>query len=569
MQEGAGIAAVVKHFVLNQQETNRRTVDSHVDEQTLWELYYPPFQAAVGAGVAAVMCSYNFANGKQACENAQTLTVDLKERMGFKGWVMSDWWAFGSGNGAAAGADQDMPGTDGYFTAAALSNLPGGRLEDMAARVLSGLAHGGSFRPAALPGCRAGCDCEDLLYNVNATSAEHVALARSLAAESAILLKNTFVEASGREVLPLRAGQTVAVLGSACAARGVQFPEAADWTAADYYVVGGSGRVLSQKVVSVLEGLSGRGLLLQASTSESIPNAAKVLQAAEVAIICGGATTSESFDRRNLRLDQEEFIVTALSLAGNLGVPAVVVALAPGAITTPWKDNATAALLLFLSGQETGNAAADVLLGTVGPSGRLPVTLPLQEEDAVPPCDGTSLCIYEEQLKGGWHIYDGKSVAFPFGHGLSYTKFDYAVINDRPRLRDGNPLATLTIRVRNVGTTFGVEVPQMYVRFPASESKVDRRMQLRGFQKSPKLAPGEGHDFRFALAPRDLSVWDTEHHNWKVVAGRFQVFLGASSRDLRLCGKFEDGAGQSMRPCCTDSRSSLAGYAARCRSWPV
>eukprot|EP00928_Gymnodinium_smaydae_P037442 TRINITY_DN25992_c0_g1_i1.p1 TRINITY_DN25992_c0_g1~~TRINITY_DN25992_c0_g1_i1.p1 ORF type:complete len:838 (-),score=104.78 TRINITY_DN25992_c0_g1_i1:517-3030(-) len=547
-QEGVGIAAVVKHFVLNQQETNRMAVDSQVDERTRWEQYYPPFEAAVQAGVAAVMCSYNLVNGEHACENSETITTDLKGRMGFSGWVMSDWWAMATDKGARAGTDQDMPGSDGFFSNSTLSALPPSRLDDMATRILTGMSSSGAWTSVSKEGdsCRAGCNCGPLLYGVNATSSEHSTLACTLAAGSAVLLKNSprqhLSRTNGMSTLPLRAGERVAVLGGACA----QQPDAKamvdDFMAGDYYVVGGSGRVLSERSVSILQGLRNRGLRLTESTSDSMNAAVKAMQDADVAIICGGATSSEGVDRTSLRLDNEAFLMKALQHANDMRIPAVVVALAPGAIVAPWRHSASAALAMFLSGQETGNAAADVLMGDITPSGKLPVTFPAKEEDALWPCPTTLLpwentaCPYKERLKGGWHIYDGKPVAYPFGHGLSYTQFEYSA--EHNWIPSGSEARQLRVRVKNTGSVPGAEVVQLYLRFPHEEAD-EPDMVLRGFEKTPVLRPGDSHEVVFILKARDLSVWDTSTHSWRQPVGRFVTMVGASSRDMRLCGAFQ------------------------------
>lgn len=558
VQEGAGVAAVVKHFVLNQQETARMSVDSQADERTRWEMYYPPFEAAVSAGVAAVMCSYNLVNGEHACENSETITQDLKGRMGFSGWVMSDWWALSTKQGASAGADQDMPGNDGFFSNSSLSVLPPARLNDMATRVLTGMAMSGAWKGAETNQCRVGCNCGPMLYGVNATSTVHTTLARTLAANSAVLLKNSprsVSQAGGLRALPLQPGEHVAVLGNACMQKPDPEAMVGDFIRGDYYVVGGSGRVLSPHTVSVLEGLQSRGLHISASTAENLEAAATAMRGADIAVICGGAASAESIDRTSLRLDNEAFLTQAIHLANTMGVPAVVLALVPGAIVAPWRHAAHGVLAMFLSGQETGNAAADVLMGIVTPSGKLPVTFPEKEQDALWPCPASSWpwsaakCSYTERLRGGWHVYDGKPVAFPFGFGLSYTDFEYGISQDWSAPVRGSDVRHLIIRVRNAGSVAGAEVVQLYLRFPNEEAD-EPDMLLRGFQKTPVLLPGEGHEITLSLTRRDLSVWDAKLHAWRQPIGHFSTFVGASSRDLRLCGGFTVGGQVEVMHAC-------------------
>jgi len=279
-----------------------------------------------------------------------------------------------------------------------------------------------------------------------------------------------------------------------------------------------------------------------------------MLRGADVAVLCGGATSSEGVDRSSLRLDNEAFLIQALHLTSTMGVPAVVIGLVPGAIVAPWRHSAAAVLVMFLSGQETGNAAADVLMGDVTPSGKLPVTFPEKEGDALWPCPesiwpwATTPCPYTERLRGGWHVYDGKPVAYPFGHGLSYTEFEYSVVQDWSAAAEGNNVRQLTILVMNTGSRAGAEVAQLYVRFPPEEVH-EPDMLLRGFRKTPLLRPGQLHHVTFSLSQRDLSVWDTELHAWRQPGGRFMTLVGASSRDLRLCGAFHKGEVEPMRAC--------------------
>jgi len=318
-----------------------------------------------------------------------------------------------------------------------------------------------------------------------------------------------------------------------------------DWTRANYYVIGGSGRVIPSKTSSVLDGLRGRGLNLRESTSESLSEAERAMQGADVVIICGGTTATEASDRVGLLLNEHQFIQEVLQSATALQVPAAVVTLVPGAIVAPWRELAGAVLTLFLGGQESGHAIGDVLVGAENPAGKLPVTFPADEADALLPCQGP-VCEYKERLRGGWHVYDDKPVAFPFGHGLSYTAFEYMPSEDWQLQADGS--RTLSIRVRNVGAVAGSEVAQLYLGFPRTEDKPE--LLLRGFHKTPALAPGEEHEVQFTLSPRQISSWDPRQRNWRQVSGIFVTKVGSSSRDMRLCGGFQDDVAMPpMGPC--------------------
>lgn len=556
-QEGAGVATVVKHFVLNQQETRRTSVDAHVDEQTLWEQYFPPFAAAVDAGVAAVMCSYNFVNGYQACSNQDTLVGDLKGRMGFQGWVMSDWWAIQSSDAAAHGTDMEMPGSFALFQDMVLDALPPDRLDDMVTRVLYGMASVQGVWSEDPPVCRVGCTCGALMGGEIAASHNHSVLARELATSGAVLLKNEPAAEGHPAPLPLKPKSVVALVGSACAAMPDVDALLKDWTLGDYYTIGGSGRVICRDPVPILSALQTSGLALQPSESDSVDDAAMAMQGADIVVICAGATSKEGTDRDTLKLDQDEFVNGVLDAAPS-GIPTVLVALTAGAITAPW-DRLSAAVAFFLSGQETGHAVADILTGAVTPSGKLPVTFPLSAEDALWPCQHDP-CEYTEGLRGGWHVYDGKPVAFPFGHGLSYSSFNISAGGNWSVAHGG--VHFFTVRVENTGKVSGAEVAQLYIGYPnTTPGQAQPPLRLRRFQKTKVLAPGDLVEIVFELGPHDLSTWDVGAHAWQPVEGMFTAVVGVSSRDHRLCGSWwtNSSHGTEMLPCLPGDVPRLPG----------
>ena len=620
--QGEGVAAVVKHFVLNSQETHRSAQSSDASDRTLWEVYYPPFEAAVRAGVASVMCGYNRINGTYACGNAHVLRRHLKLQMGFEGWVMSDWWATHSTHAAASGVDQNMPGSDRYFDAYSLGRLEERRapraaavgfsdqgisaaaekareaeaeaaaaaaaaataaekaaataaaekaaeveaydLDDMARRIVGGMLGAGAW---AAPLCTAGCDCHESLYAVNASRASHTDLARQIATESVVLLQND----GGH--LPLTPGLTVALLGSACSATNAV--DQNDWTAGNYYTVGGSGRVIGPYAVSVRAGLEARGVTLIVEERDDIDAAKRAMRDADVVIACGGATSTESRDRPSLKLDQHDFLV-ALSKS-MLTHPLIILAMAPGAVLTDWAredtngegaQGAQAVAAMFLGGQESGHAWAAVLMGDVSPSGKLPVTFPLREEDTIPPCEADH-CVYTEGLHVGWRGLHGKDVAYPFGHGLSYTTFALSWLQPPAALYTAPPAAgrtgggqmvrskgegasndcawpqsclELRVAVTNSGTVHsGAEVLQLYLSYP--EAAGEPPLVLRAYSKTAVLAPGESAEVRFSISRRELSIWSEEivpaaaaglRGGWQLVTGGFTAHVGTSSRDENM-----------------------------------
>lgn len=550
MQKDAGVAAAVKHFALNDQESRRTSVNSVVSERVRWEKFYVPFQSAIDAGVAAVMCSYNLVDGKQACSNRDLLQRDLRDRMGYRNFVVSDWWAIRDDEAAKAGTNINMPGDDQRYSKTKLgSTLPDHRLDDMVEQVLRGMGSSGAW--SDLPGddCRVGCNCEEALYSKKATSPEHLELARNIAAQGAVLLKNE--HSSGKPVLPLSLDQKVAVIGEACVLKVDVTDQEEVWTAGSYYGIGGTSRVLSPDDISILDGMRRYTENLVRSPTDLTGFARKAMQGSDVAVVCAGTTATESVDRRTLRLDQDALVGEVVRLGVELKVPVVVIALAPGAVVMPWSAEATGILMMFPSGQMTGLAAADLLFGARMPAGKLPLTIPQEESDALRPCAERN-CPYQEQLFSGWLLYTSRDVAFPFGYGLSYTTFEYKPT----KLLGPTEVGSVHVTIKNVGQKPGREIVQLYMRYPSSVPDIQEEpaTQLRRFHRTRELQPGEAEDVVLKLSARDMSIWDKTVSDWMTVYGSFKVGVGASSRDLRLCSTFVhqkdvSEAEVSLEPC--------------------
>lgn len=508
--QGEGVIANAKHYVLNNEETNRGTISDNADERTRFEMYYQPFQGAIDAGVGSMMCSYNKIYGTWSCENPETLAVDLKQRMGFEGFVMSDWGATHS-TSIEAGLDIEMPSAN-YMGPALEALVASGKIsvstiDDSVLRILTPMFAMGLFDKPN-PNSRSN----------NVTSPEHNNVCRILSSGSTVLLKNT------PAVLPLNAQDPklkIALIG------------AADSTC--YTHSGGSGQVEPSRVVTPLQGITnalGDSSRITFNIGTDFAAAARVAAAADVAIVFVGATSSEGSDRKNLNLDNNgEGLIAAIAAAQ---ANTVVVMSVPGAIlTSSWSPAVSAILVNFMPGQEVGSAIADVLFGAVNPSAKLPITMPMTENDenftdvqypGIPPSNPI-YANYTEGLFVGYRYYDkfGVYAAFPYGHGLSYTNFTYASLTISGR--------TVTFQLQNTGGVFGAEVPQLYIGFPASAGEPLR--VLRGFTKVP-LYPGQSMFVSFVLTDRHLSIWSVPSHAWEFVPGTYQVFVGASSRDFRL-----------------------------------
>eukprot|EP00429_Kryptoperidinium_foliaceum_P017675 CAMPEP_0176044960 /NCGR_PEP_ID=MMETSP0120_2-20121206/22316_1 /TAXON_ID=160619 /ORGANISM="Kryptoperidinium foliaceum, Strain CCMP 1326" /LENGTH=823 /DNA_ID=CAMNT_0017378365 /DNA_START=84 /DNA_END=2555 /DNA_ORIENTATION=- len=548
--QSQSVLAVMKHFIGNNQETNRGSVDAIIDERTLWEVYYPPFKAAVDAGAASAMCSYNKINGKHACGNSENLIKDLKGTMGFEGFVMSDWWALHS-FAAEDGVDQEMPGTftpsiEAFFTDKNLDTLSDAKIDDMTRRQLVMMLRYGLFEnPVCQPP-----DCDQELYRAVATSPQHKQLNLRLATNAVTLLKNE------AKVLPLskKHSTKIALIGPACDAKQDVDRQLDDWMAGSYYNIGGSGRVIAGNVTTILAGVKakcaedGAGCVVQAYNGTDVKEALAFVKASapSVVLICGGAMSTEGKDRDSLSVDNEDLLTGVAK--GVADVPVVALTMVPAQTLMPWADDVHGALNVFLAGTYTGDAFASALFGDSNPSAKLPVTMPKSEADTILPCEGAT-CEYSEKLMVGFPAYQGKEVAFPFGHGLSYTTFTYsslqavvtasadgAVSGDLP----SDCFATLvciSATVANKGSVSGVEVAQLYVEFP--ESAGEPPLLLKGFVRTQELPPGGEVKVTFPLYHSDLQVYAGRSEGWKSVDGLFKFYVGSSSRDIRLSGELE------------------------------
>jgi beta-glucosidase len=524
------------------------------DATAAWEVFYPPFQAAVDAGVAAVMCSYNYVNGTHSCGNEQLLKSDLKETMEFKGFVMSDWWATHS-TAAEEGMDMEMPGNfDGnllepYYSPSNLASYGNATIDGMVTRVLTpmvevGLIGGSDVKPRCTPGV----DCDSMLYEVIATNKSHRDLALRVATESVLLLQNE------NSTLPLRAALdgpatfTIAVVGSACNASNDVEAMLPTFDVGNYYTIGGSGRVIPGSVVTVVNGLrrqtaskTSATVTLVESLTDDVPSALAALQSADYAVVCGGGTTAEMSDRPNLLLDQNDFIVAVANAAS---VPVVVVMLCPGPVLTPFKGDVAAIVALFLGGASTGDAVAAVLFGDHNPHAKSPVTFPLDEADTVAPCEPPNYywsgfdCPYTEGLLVGYKAFDAfeKNVSFPFGHGLSFTAFKYSWAQAPALLPDGG--VGFTVSLANAGAINGSEVLQVYTTFPLESNVPATTKALKAFRKV-HVGAGLSENITIELGPSSFQRWDNTAWSFVGSPDRYTLYIGSSSRDIRLSAEVD------------------------------
>lgn len=538
------VVATVKHFINNEQETNRATVSSDVSDRVEHEIYLPPFEAAANQGhVGSVMCAYNRIRAVYACENAHLLNHVLKGQLGFEGWVMSDWGATHSTARAAnSGLDMEMPGPSNFGTAlkAAVQagRVPISRLNNMVTRILVTMFRLGLFDYVPQEGNAAA--------NANASTADHVSLARQIDEQGSVLLKN-------RGALPIvGSGKTIAVIG----------PNADPAGATLAYQGYGSGHVpligYATNVVSPLQAIgaraAGAGDTVVYDPGTDPVSASAVAKAADVAVVVVGNYATEGEDLPDLGLRQgtcgfmigchtspidEDALISQVAAANK---NTVVVLQTGGPVTMPWLQSVAAVLETWYPGQEDGNALAALLYGDVNPSGKLPVTFPrklsdgpLQSPRQYPgvmiPGDKTGPhATYSEGLLVGYRWYDAKHIAplFPFGYGLSYTTFGYSGVSVKPTRGGG---AVVRFALTNTGPRLGAEVTQVYVGQPAATGEPVR--QLEGFQKVT-VGPGSSTRVSIKLAPRAFQHWNSNRQAWVTTPGRYTIWVGSSSRSLPL-----------------------------------
>lgn len=560
--QSQGVAACVKHFAVNNQETRRTQTNSIVDDRTLYEIYLPAFKKAVDAGAWAIMGSYNLYNGQYNCHNKRLLQDILKGEWGFDGVVISDWGGcrnddepvtngldieMGTWTNGLQGAASN--GYDNYHLAKPyLERLRDGRaseedLNDKARRILRTI-----FRTGMSPEQHFG----------SFASPEHFAAARQIAAAGIVLLKN-----DGALPLQVPEGGKVLLVGE---------------NAYKMMTVGGGSSNLKTKHESIpldaireaLTGqadvvwergyvgdtttvynkvVTGQNLSESRSPEQLREDALAAAKEADVVIFIGGlnkskGNDSESADRTDIVLPYgQDALIEALS---NVAKQLIVVNISGSPVAMPWYDEVDAIVQAWYGGSEAGHALADVLTGAVNPSGKLPFTMPLAlsdgplkterqfpgiQEEGVPYWQE----YYDEGVFIGYRWYDTQQlpVQYPFGYGLSYTTFE---ITDAGIQEDGDHF-TVTATLTNTGELPGAEVVQLYIS--DEEASVERpEKELKGFEKV-SLDPGESCTVWFTIDRAALSFFDADAHGWVAEPGKFHALLGTSSRDIRADLPFE------------------------------
>lgn len=514
--QAQGVSACVKHFAANNQETRRMSGSSNMDERTLHELYLPAFEAAVKkGGTRSVMCAYNAINDTFCAENKMLLTDILREKWGYQGFVVTDWGAVKDRvKGLLAGLDLEMPGGGGVQDTKIVEAVKNGTLDEAVLNqaVRNMLQFVADYQQQRKP-------------DTQIDRAANTVLSGTLAAKCAVLLKNE------GGILPLK-DEKVAFIG--------------EFAAKPRYQGAGSSHINVPHAVSALEAAEGKNVIYAQGydihTEENadllLVQAVEAAKAADAAVIFAGLPDSfetEGCDRDTMTMPANQNRLIEAVAAVN---PNTVVVLHGGsAMELPWLDKVKGVLYMALGGENVGTATVKLLYGEVNPSGKLAETWPRRLEDNpsylnFPGEDG--VVKYAEDVFIGYRYYDKKKldVLFPFGYGLSYTKFKYSDLKlDKSEMQDTDTL-TVTCKVKNVGSVAGAEAVQLYIRDEVSLVRRPVR-ELKGFDKV-FLNPGEEKELSFTLDKRAFAYYEVKIHDWFVESGKFFVEIGASSRNICL-----------------------------------
>ena len=518
--QSKGVGTSLKHFAANNQEQDRMSGSSLVDERAMREIYLPAFENAVReAQPATVMCSYNQVNGTFASDSKTLLTDILRKEWGFQGLVVTDWGAMNCREEAfKAGCDLEMPYSCNMFdeevkNAVKNGTLPEAKIDESVERILN-LA----FK------------AQNNRKSMNLNKKEHHALARKIATEGAVLLKNK------ESILPLKKTVKIALCGAL--AENVRYQGAGSSHINPYQLSNIKDSVNNlAKAVTYYPSYELDGKVNMEYKKAAIEGAKR----ADVAVLVIGlpdSYESEGFDRTNMRIPQshQELIQEVAKVNENI----VVVLLGGSPVEMPWIDSAKAVLNMYLGGQAVGEACADLLFGVANPSGKLAETYPIKYED----CSSSATygvnprqVEYAESIYVGYRYYDKAKIAvrFPFGYGLSYTKFEYSdlrINSENVDFTKEEAGLSLSCKIRNAGTVAGAEVVQLYVA-DKTPNIFKAVKELKGFAKF-HLEPGEEKEVSFVLDKRSFAHYDINRKNWEVLKGKYDILIGTSSADIRL-----------------------------------
>ncbi|KAJ7926272.1 glycoside hydrolase family 3 protein [Mycena leptocephala] len=570
--QSVGVMACAKHFIANNQEHWRYGLIADVDDRTLHEMYYYPFLRSIEANVSAVMCAYNQFNGTSSCHNAALIgPKGLLRRDGFQGFVVSDWGAThdSAADNANAGLDMEQPGDwiligggvfNGVLGIGSLQSdvnsgsVPLARLNEMVTRILAPWYRLGQDTgyPAVNFDAQHSDGSGTNNLNIVVRSDAHTALSREIAAASAVLLKNT----AGAPGLPLNTAaiKRVAIIGKDALIPNLDCGDLNECDDGTMEIGWGSGSNSLDFTVPPITALNqtfvGTGAVVTTSLSNDETAGAKAAHGQDVAIVLVNAMSGElgfynsvngnEGDRNDLELwyDGSTLVEGVAAVCSNT----IVVVHSIGPVHMPWTTNPNITAIVYAGapGEQTGPGLVDVLFGAVNFQGRLPFSIADLETSY-----GTTIVTdpgfpigfptinYTERLLLDYRYMDAHAIAprFEYGFGLSYTTFAYSGLT----IKVSGTSQVISFTVKNTGAVAGTEIPQLYLGYPPSAGEPLK--VLRGFDEVP-LAAGASQQVVMTVGQRDMSIWDTPSQSWVRPPGTFTVFVGASSRDIRLNGSF-------------------------------
>ncbi|MFX1279327.1 MAG: beta-glucosidase [Promethearchaeota archaeon] len=514
------IAACIKHFICNNQEANRFTVSSEVSERALQEIYYPAFKASVQEADAwSVMSCYNKLNGIYGAENKHLLKDVLMNEWGFRGFIVTDWaatrWGTSTETCVNAGLTLEMPAPMKYSVTKMSKAYKEGKftleaVNENVKRLLRVMFLVGLF------------DAENTLPKGSRNTPEHQNLAREIAEEGIVLLKNT------GNILPINLEKIkeIAVIG----------PTANKRT----YLGGGSSDNFPPYEVKPIEGIKEK--------CNDIVKITNNPSEADITLLFVGLKhkeggDAEHWDKNSFSLPEKQIELINKTAEENKNTIVINTSGSPVSMME-WIDNIPAVIQAWYGGMEAGNAIAAIIFGEINPSGKLPITFPKKLSDSPAHVSdqtypGDEKVFYEEGIFVGYRHFDTKSIdpLFPFGHGLSYTEFTYENLEISQEKISGNEKFSVNLDIINKGNRFGAEVVQLYIQ--DVDCSVERPIkELKGFKKI-EIEPNERKSVKFEITKDDLSFFDEKSNDWKAEKGKYNILIGSSSRDIRLQTEIE------------------------------
>ncbi|NLZ82883.1 MAG: glycosyl hydrolase [Clostridiales bacterium] len=514
--QSQGIGTSLKHYAANSQEKARLTSNSIIDERALREIYLSAFEMVVKeAKPWTLMCSYNKINGEYGCQNTYTLDKCLRKEWGFEGIVMTDWGAMDRRTDALkAGLELEMPGPADYndneiVEAVKTGELAEAVLDDRATKIVEMILMAQNTPKGSK-------------YDIES----HHKLARKVAVDSMVLLKNE------DNILPLKKDKTYAVIGA--------------FAKTPRYQGAGSSKINPHRIDNSLEAFDEAGISYEYAEGFVLGKAGVDRDIIEEACVCAKGKDgvivyaglpdeyeSEGFDRSNMNMPESH--VALIDAIAEVNPNLIVVLMCGSPVLMQWHDKAKGILLAYLGGEVAGSACVDVLTGAVNPSGKLAETYPLSLEDTPAYhhfANDEENIEYRESIFVGYRYYDwaNKKVLYPFGYGMSYTNFTYNsmdVIWD-----DVKKNGLVRVKVSNTGALKGKEIIQLYIGM--KDSNIMRApKELKGFVKV-ELEPSQSQIVEIPLNDRSFSFYDVSKGDWNIEEGTYQLYVAASSRDIRL-----------------------------------